>query len=121
MTKKHVRVRLVWADAADGAERLGDQLLLDVIIDSETRLVSEKHPFFGVYGPPLGDDALPFVMRADGSLDFGAMSDPGDRMDWLNLREKPVRIGEYATYGTKDESWTCRIVQVTDLATGQPA
>jgi hypothetical protein len=120
MAKKHVRARLVSVEASDEAENLEDQLMLDVIIDSESRLILGTHPIFGVYGPPRGGETFPFIMRMDGSLDFGAWAEPEDRFEQTNLRERPIRVGEYATYEARGDEWICRVVEVIDLANNQP-
>ena len=110
-----VRVRLEWIEAETKEDRLDHQITLDCVIDPDTMKIVGRFPIFGLYGSPVGEEAYPLILRADGRIDLGANSEIQSRFAHFNIREKRILTGEIATY-TDDEEWCCKIVAVTRLA-----
>jgi hypothetical protein len=94
--------------------------MIDLLIDPVTRLASHRHPFFGLYGSPLREANYPFCLKLNGLLDFGGYAEE-ERLNRINLRDKPIRVGEYVTYEYHNDVWNLKIVEVSLLANGQPA
>lgn len=112
-----VRVRLVWSDADSRDEELDDQILIDLTINADGKSVGLM-PAFGIYGSPERVEVYPFILRMDGTVDYGNNSEVGDRFHEFNIRARPVKVGEYATYVDGNETWNYRIISVLDAATG---
>lgn len=118
MDARLVRVRMAGEDPYGSGS---GQITVDVLIDGDGNLIKGL-PYFGAYGPVAGQDTSPFVLRADQSVDFGSCCDEDERMAEINLRERPVRLGNYITFyksdrdRQQDHGWPFRITSVMDVA-----
>lgn len=107
-----VRARLVWIDAKNKDEELDHQMLVDLVVDPETGMCVGGQPSFGVYGSPARDFSFPFVLRANGIVDYGANADDAERFDTLNIRARRIEQGEVVTYTGTDGEVSYRIAKV---------
>lgn len=106
MTLRDVRLRALWRDDPTEAP-----LTVDLRIDENARIVSHWDIFgaFGLNGP----DCRPFVLRRDGTIDFGAGTDAVRRTD---LREIAVRVGgRFIVHWNEHDSGEYEIVKVAAL------
>lgn len=116
MENRHrfVRVRMVPTPQPGEEVDLDNQISVDLPVDSETDLVVGAIPAFGLYGSPARDELYPFLLRHDGRIGYGSCADAIERYDRLNVRHRPIRVGEIVTY-QGGEDWTLRIVAVHDI------
>lgn len=92
-------------------------LSFDLMVDDQNRVAGENYAF-GLLGKPEDDgDCYPFVLLADGSMDFGAADEEG-RWWKTDLREKTIEVnGEFTAWeGLKEtEGFEYRILKIIDL------
>lgn len=110
-----VRVVLHWAEAEDSDQRLEEQILLDLLVDCRTDACVGPLPALGFYGSTKAADSLwPFILDARGVMDYGVFAEEA-REEHLNIRDRPIRSGEYVTHTFEGEPSTYRIAKVTAL------
>lgn len=107
------RVRLVPVVSEDKDDEIDNQILIDLVIDPEANRALGSQPCFGIYGSPVRDDCYPFLLLKNGDVDFGSNCDASVRFERLNLRDRPIRIGEVVTYASDSEEWCCKIVSIS--------
>lgn len=122
---RYVRVRMTGANPyAEG----NTQMTMDLLVDGDD-IVARKLPFMGVFGPVVGQDTSPFVLRHDDSIDFGVTSEEDERMAVCNVRSHPIRLGQYVSFWIserdrdQDRGWSFKItavIEADDLAKMAP-
>lgn len=73
-------------------------LYVDVVVDDGDR-VSGNHPVFGFQGEmnQRSGASMPFILRPDGSMDFGEKYVSPDRFYHFNLRDVRIEIDQLVT------------------------
>lgn len=107
------RVRLVPLTSEDKDEEIDNQIMVDLVIDPEMNRALGSQPCFGIYGSPVRDECYPFLLLKNGDMDYGSNCDARFRFEKLNIRDRPIRIGEVVTYANDSEEWCCKIVSIS--------
>ena len=92
-------------------------IVVDLIIDSNGRVIGDMF-MFGAVGEPNLPDYYPFMLDKQGRLDYGntwAYDDPDERYGWLNIVEKVVRVGEYCTLTDNEGDHTYLIDRIDQI------
>lgn len=115
---RYVRVRLKGANPYLEGEA---HMTIDLLVDEQDVAV-RKLPFFGVFGPVVADGTSPFVLRNDGVADFGYSAEDDERLAVCNIKDRPIRTGEYITFWIserhrqRDEGWPFAIAAISESA-----
>lgn len=90
-------------------------IIIDVVVD-DAGLVCPKICFFGVCGGFESSNAMPFLLRPDGSIEFGCLVGPEEiQLSKTNLHQRSVKLDEYFTHFHDDDEVVMQIVKITDL------
>jgi hypothetical protein len=118
MQNKYVRARWISTELAEELDPLDHQVTIDLMIDRDTEMAVGKQFCMGLYGSPVRDYLYPFILKRDGTVDYGQWcSEAGqeDRLQNFNALSRPIRIGEIATFRDSDCDWVMRLVQIQEL------
>ena len=107
------RCVLSWIDPEAGPD---DRLTIDLLLDGEPRhVVNFGAPTLGINGGFGGNATMyPFVLRPDGTLDFGSYGDENWEINVLNPG-RIIELGELFTVVAKGEESTYRITDLRPL------
>jgi len=104
---RDVRLKALWRD-----DPLQAPMTLDLRIDAASGAVASRWDLFGAFDLD-GEACRPFVLRRDGSLDFGAQA----RAQWkTDLRGVAVKIGaRFRVHWNEADSGEYEIVKIAAL------
>lgn len=95
------------------------QLIVDLVLDSETGASSGPFPAFGRIGDFRKNETLvPFTLMMDGRLDLGAHASDAARQDKLAIRSAKLATGESVALTGADGDTSYLVVSVTPLIAG---
>lgn len=107
---RDVRVLAQWCDDPTEAP-----LTVDLRIDPEDGAVVGRWDVFGAFDLN-GKNCRPFILRDDGSLEFGDGAHGKHPPTSTNIRETPIRVGgNFRVCWNEEDSGLYRIVKVAVL------
>jgi hypothetical protein len=107
---REVRILALWRDDPTEAP-----LTVDLRIDAESGRVIGHWDVFGAFDLD-GKACRPFVLRRDGTIEFGESEHGEIPPRRTNLRDIPVRVGgEFTVYWNEQDCGVYRIVKVAAL------
>jgi hypothetical protein len=106
MSAGNVRVKALWRDDPTEAP-----LTIDLRINDEARIVGSWAVFGAV--DLDGQNCAPFVLQADGAMQFSLSEDRRWRTD---LRDHPMRVGQiFSVHWNESDSAAYKIVKIAVL------
>lgn len=98
------------------ASDANNNMTIDLVVDSKN-VARGGMPFCGWWGRLKSSEVWPFVLLADGRVDFGSDedTDPSDRFGHLNLHGRSLETGAYVTYKDEEQEILFRVGPGVDL------
>jgi hypothetical protein len=105
---REVRILALWRDDPTEA-----RLTVDLRIEAESAMVIGHWDVFGAFDLD-GKACRPFVLRRDGTIEFGEQEKTPSRK--TDLRNIPIKVGaEFAMRWNEEDLGAYRIVKVAEL------
>lgn len=119
MTAKVARITLFPLGYDTVSEAEGDQIVIDMVMNTETRRAVGRMASFGVNGPVGKVETCSFQYLSSNELDWGNTADDDkpprhDKTDF-NLRDREIKVEGTAVYNHEGEEWIYVIREVLDV------
>ncbi|UTH44503.1 hypothetical protein [Loktanella salsilacus] len=96
-----------------------DQLTIQLRVDASGKPSPKGHSFGWRGIPTHNEDVFPFIMKANGQLDFGKYDEAIDRFGGIDLLEKDrVSVGVNFVFTENEEDMNYIIKTVETIVTG---